>query len=222
MLVVDLDDFGCDHIISDQCQSHDCRDVLLKLKEINPKFKITLFAIPGEMTPELVEWCYINRLWIELAQHGFFHTSNYECEKMTYGEFDTLVGSLHPTMIEGFVKGFKAPGWQISDDIYKWLLDHGWWVADQSYNDDRRPRELSAYVKRDNGFQVRKRVKRDDFETDVKIIGHTGYNLVGEMVDSWHGHTWNCVGNGIYERFDELQDIVKNETEFKFISEVLV
>jgi hypothetical protein len=50
-VIFDSDDFGCNHVISDQCQSHDCRDALLMLKEANPAFKVTLFAIPGEMTP---------------------------------------------------------------------------------------------------------------------------------------------------------------------------
>lgn len=88
MIIWDADDFGCDHVISNECQSHDCRDVLVKFKEANPAFKATLFAIPDEMTIELLEWSKKNSGWIELAQHGFAHSSNYECEKMTYEEFD--------------------------------------------------------------------------------------------------------------------------------------
>lgn len=87
-----------------------------------------------------------------------------------------------------FSMGFKAPGWQISDDIYRWLLDNGWWVADQSYNDERRPKDLPVYK-------------------------------IGE--NSMHHHTWNCVGNGVYEQFDYIMDRIKNETEFKFVSEVV-
>src|SRR5258708_4974218 len=40
---------------------------------------------------------------------------------------------------------FKAPGWQISDASYLWLLRHNWWVADQDYNDERRPKALRVY-----------------------------------------------------------------------------
>ncbi len=189
MIVFDSDDFGCNHEISYQCQSHDCRDVLLAFKEANPKFKATLFCIPYEMSPELQAWCFFNSSWIEMAVHGFKHDSNYECEKMTYQEFDDWVN--HSSLrrdLRGYAKGFKAPGWQISDDCYRWLKDNGWWVADQDYNDGRRPKTLPVYK-------------------------------VGE--NSIHTHTWNCVGNGVYELFDDIMKRIKDETEFKFVSEVI-
>lgn len=188
-MIFDSDDFGCTHVISDMCQSHDCRDVLDKLHIANPKFKATLFAIPGEMTPEILRWSEANNSWIELAYHGFFHSSNYECEKMTYDEFNEHMHSSYVHRCEPyFVKGFKAPGWQISNDIYEWLYDNGYWVADQPANNDRRPKNLPVY-------------------------------LLNE--DSVHTHTWNCVGNGVYELFDELLEKVKNTEEFFFVSEVI-
>lgn len=202
-MVVDFDDFGANHIISDSCQAHDCRDKLDALHYANPNFKVTLFAIPGEMTPEILEWCRSNASWVELAVHGIFHTSNYECEKMTYEEFDQKMQAVSMVTNGYFAKGFKAPGWQISDDIYKWLLDHGWWIADQAYNNDRRPTELPAYVN-DNG--------------QFFSYGKTDYM---EPVEAWHGHTWNCVGNGIYETYEQVEGLVKAAEEFKFVSEVL-
>lgn len=153
-LVFDSDDFGANHIISDMCQSHDCRDQLDKFHYANPNLKATLFAIPGYMTPEIAEWCRANSGWIELAVHGIFHSSNYECENMTYEEFDTAINNLQPMIDTYFVKGFKAPGWQISDDIYRWLQEHGWWVADQDYNNDRRPEGLPAYIIGDNSLHT--------------------------------------------------------------------
>ena len=188
MIIVDIDDFGCNHEISDQCQSHDCRDVLEKFKEANPNFKATLFTIPGEMTPELYNWAAENSSWIELAWHGFYHSSNYECEKMSYEEFGNLLASFSLPYGMAYVRGFKAPGWQISDGIYKWLLEHDWWVADQDYNDNRRPEGLRTYK-------------------------------IGE--NSMHHHTWNCVGNGVYEQFDYIMDRIKDEKEFQFVSEVV-
>jgi hypothetical protein len=189
MIVFDSDDFGCNHEISDMCQSHDCRDILTALHKTNPAFKATLFAIPGEMTPELLEWSFTNRSWIELAYHGFFHTSNYECEKMSYEEFNQfMIYFVNRRSEVYFVNGFKAPGWQVSDDIYGWLKDNGWWVADQFYNDARRPKDLQVYKLGDNSI---------------------------------HTHTWNCVGNGVYELFEELVEKIKNETEFKFVSEMV-
>lgn len=205
-MVVDFDDFGANHVISDVCQSHDCRDQLDKLHYANPAFKVTLFAIPGEITPELLEWCYHNRGWIELAWHGFFHRDNYECEKMSYEEFDERVAFFQDFFgEEAFVRGFKAPGWQISDDIYRWLADHGWWVADQSYNDGRRPDTVPAYVNHGDQFTA---FPKSKWQEPVEV-------------ESWHGHTWDCCGNGIYETFDHVKSLVENAKEFKFVSEVL-
>lgn len=201
-LVIDLDDFGINHIISDMCQSHDCRDKLDQLHYVNPAFKVTLFAIPGEMTYELCEWCKSNSSWIELAVHGLYHSSNYECEKMTIDEFDAHMENLAPMLEDYFVKGFKAPGWQISNDIYKWLQVNDWWVADQSYNDKRRPKELPAYT-----------------VDGTKFIVWNGKDIT--KVEAWHGHTWDVGWNGIYEAYDQIEQLVKSETEFRFVSEVL-
>jgi hypothetical protein len=187
MIVFDSDDFGANHIISDMCQAHDCRDVLDALHNANLKFKATLFTIPGEMTPEMYNWCAANSSWIELAWHGFFHTSNYECEKMTYEEFDYYINGFSSVGFS-YQNIFKAPGWQISPAIYEWLHDHDWIVADQPFNAEKRPKGLKVYE-------------------------------VGE--NSIHTHTWNCVGNGVYELFDELMAKVKAEKEFKFVSEVV-
>lgn len=187
MIIWDADDFGANHIISDQCQAHDCRDQLDKFHYANNNFRATLFAIPAEMTYELLDWCVANNQWIELAVHGVKHSSNYECDKMTYEEFDQHMRKLSP-ILNYFSKGFKAPGWQISDDIYQWLADNGWWVADQHYNDERRPKDLPVY--------------------------HVGDN-------SMHHHTWNCVGNGVYEQEGYIIDKIKDETEFRFVSEVV-
>jgi len=188
MIIFDSDDFGCNHEISDACQSHDCRDVLEEFHEANPLFKVTLFAIPGEMTQELLDWSILHQNWVELAVHGFFHESNYECEKMSYEEFEEKMEYFYDMIEDYFVKGFKAPGWQISDGAYNWLEENGWWVADQNYNNDRRPKDLPVY-----------------------IIG----------ASSLHTHTWNCVGNGVYEIFDELLDKIQKENTFKFVSEAI-
>lgn len=202
-MVLDFDDFGVDKVISSTCQTKDCRDKLDQLHYANPNLKVTLFAVPGLMTAELINWCTANSSWIELAVHGFYHESNYECEKMTYDEFDGLINSL-PMIEDYFVKGFKAPGWQISDDIYRWLVEHDWWVADQDYNTHRRPAGLKAYINRDGEFFAEK-VDGQDWTP----------------VEAWHGHTWDCVGNGIYETYERVEGLVKSAESFQFVSEVL-
>jgi hypothetical protein len=149
------------------------------------------------MTTELLDWCASNKSWIELAVHGLFHSSNYECAHMTEEEFHDKI-SRFGFIEEYFVKGFRAPGWQISDGVYQWLLESGWWVADQAYNNDRRPKELRAWVNDNGQFTINDR--------DIKAV---------------HGHVWDCMNNGIYEAFDMYADLVKDTDSFQFVSEAI-
>lgn len=219
-MVIDFDDFGATHVITGMCESHDCRGQLDKLHFRNMNFRVTLFAIPDYMTTELLNWCKANESWVELAVHGIGHTSNYECEKMTYEEFDkAMKDPLRSYIIDTYFKKiFKAPGWQISDGIFKWLKDNDWIVADQSYNNDRRPEELKAYVNFDGKFKVYSSI-RDDSMPDQDLPTESPY------IESWHGHTWNVgekgsTPNGIYEAFDEIVEAIKGVEEFKFVSEL--
>lgn len=201
-MTFEWDDFGCNHEISSMCQSHDCRDQLLRLKEVNPNFKATLFAIPAEMTIEILHWVQNNESWIELAVHGFTHDSNWECEKWTYEQMDDAMQVVKSFQI--FTKIFRAPGWQISDGCLKWLYDHNWIVADQHYNDNRRPIGLKSYVNTNGSFRA-----------------------AGTPVEAYHGHTWNVGGvgsdpNGIYEDYEKVEELVRNATEFKFVSELFI
>lgn len=212
-MIFEWDDFGANHIISDMCQTHDCRDRLYELKAINPAFKATLFAVPGEMTPELLIWCNQNSNWIELAVHGLYHTSNYECEHMSYREFDEVM--MHSTLTRtlGFYQmGFRAPGWQISTVIMEWLSDHGWWLADQGYNDDRRPKTLNVYINRDNNFSILR-------------PGNTPNSRIESSVEAYHGHVWDVgekgnTPNGIYEDAQNVNELVASAKDFQFISEL--
>jgi len=115
-------------------------DLLGQLREANPAFRCTVFAIPGcggsafwESLPD----------WIELAVHGWTHPDPFECANWTRERMEQLLDE--PIVQKHFVQGFKAPGWQISDGCYEVLLDRGWWVADQPYNDHRRPEGLRVH-----------------------------------------------------------------------------
>lgn len=208
-MIFEWDDFGANHVISDKCQSHDCRDQLERLRKLNPKFKATLFAIPGEMTYELHKWAYRNNDWIELAIHGFYHSSNHECEKMSYQEFDDNMQALLANKQAGFYKKiFRAPGWQISDDCIMWLQKNDFVLCDQGYNDDRRPHNMKAYVNYDGQFVAK------NFS---KLAPQLSPSV---EVEAYHGHTWNVGWNGIYEDYDKVKTLVKKASKFQFISEL--
>ena len=120
-------------------------DLLQQLKAANSDFKCTVFAVPGLGSDAF--WSSTPG-WIELAVHGWKHPHPRESENWTYEQMDEYMNKVP----QFFVNGFKAPGWQISDGSFNWLLDNGWWVADQSYNDYRRPPSLPAYTLRANSW----------------------------------------------------------------------
>lgn len=117
---------------------------LHELKALRPDFKCTAFAVPGLGSPGF--WSDVPD-WIELAVHGWMHPNPYECLRWNYGRMEALLDN--PIVQEFFVEGFKAPGWQISDDCYEVLLERGWWVADQHLEDGRRPAALRTYLYED-------------------------------------------------------------------------
>jgi peptidoglycan/xylan/chitin deacetylase (PgdA/CDA1 family) len=128
-LIVDFDDFQ---------QSEHRLDLLDLLHDANPAFRCTLFAIPANSDP--LFWAQVPE-WCELAIHGWAHPHPREAEHWSYEQaLDVLLS------VPGrFVEGFKAPGWQISNGTYRALLELDYWVADQPYNDSRRPDGLRVH-----------------------------------------------------------------------------
>lgn len=120
-------------------------DLLHKLKEINPAFKCTLFAVPGlgssAFWDSVPDWC-------ELAVHGHLHPDPYECQDWSFERMSLAIKSKP----EQFVEGFKAPGWQISNGCYAALKLYDWWVADQHLEDGRRPMGLRTYFYEDGNW----------------------------------------------------------------------
>lgn len=138
-MIVDFDDFH---------HTQHRLDLLHELRDINPAFKVTVFAVPG-IYPDESFWDDLPE-WIECALHGWTHggpdcNDAHEAANWDY-ERANLVMDCAP---KRFVRGFKAPGWQISDATYQALLDRGWWVADQHLEDGRRPKGLRTYFYED-------------------------------------------------------------------------
>lgn len=105
-------------------------------------FRATLFAPVGLLSDGLGRGIRATVPFLDLVPHGYLHETPRECEDWTYDESCTYLDAIP----DYFTHGFKAPGWQISDGMYRALLERGWWVADQTYNDHRRPPELRAYL----------------------------------------------------------------------------
>ena len=131
--IIDADDF---------MEESNGLHILFRIKARNPEFKITLFTIVGKCSKEFIE--LIKKIdWIDMVPHGWEHGTSRECENWSYEKSKLYLKEVNRL---GLTKGFKAPGWQISDGMYKALLEEGYWVADQAYNNRRRPPKLKSYI----------------------------------------------------------------------------
>ena len=137
-MVFDFDDFH---------QTNHKLDKLQELKDINPLFRCTVFAVPALGADDF--WASIPR-WVELAVHGWLHPNPYECQDWSAAYLGEVLDT--EVVRKFFVNGFKAPGWQISDGCYEELLRRGWWVADQHLEDERRPEGLRTFFYEDGNW----------------------------------------------------------------------
>lgn len=132
--IVDLDDF--------YDETKDCLKHLYFLKKEYPKFKVTLFAIPGRSSKLLLKEVSRND-WIKLAIHGFLHDPPNECAVWS----DTIRSNTIKMCEEWgcFVKGFKAPGWHYNSSTLTFLRDRGYWIADLEEHREMWPEGLKVY-----------------------------------------------------------------------------
>ncbi len=152
-------------VIFDADDMHDNNhrlDLLWQLKRANRLFRMTAFAVPGLCSDRFLATLPD---WIEVAAHGWMHPDPYECVNWTKEQTEQVLDHLHPR----FVHLWKSPGWQISDGTYEALLERDWMVADQHYNDHRRPISLRVHCEGDG----------DHVHTHIQDWGSNG------LVESW-------------------------------------
>lgn len=128
-VVFDLDDF------------HDTNHnlpLLLSLKERFPKLKVTLFCIPSKCSIQFIKNC-ADRYgeWMEFAVHGWFHDNAegqaYESNYWTKEDAHKYLQMAEDMGV--FVKGFRAPGWNMNRETYEVLAERGYWIADHLGHD---------------------------------------------------------------------------------------
>lgn len=170
----------------DLWEGHDRMDLLLELKAANPAFRMTAFCVQG-----LGSASYWEALpdWIACATHGEFHPHPREAENWSYTKsMEVLLTA--PSRLRG---GHKSPGWQISDGMYQALRELNYWVADQHYNDHRRPYGLRYHCEGD-GDHVHTHVQNvcgngleETFPYLLKRVREAdSFELVSEVAVPWH------------------------------------
>lgn len=153
-------------------------DILMRLKERDPGFKVTLFAIPDRCGDSLLHAYDSLRTWVQLGIHGFRH-SRHECYGWTQDEAEEkieLARHIYP-----FAPIFKAPNWEMTDEVYAACKTRGLAIADHYCNKDIIPDDMPCYI-----YNVK---LRDDSLT--RIHGHiqdwtgTGDDGLEEQYERW-------------------------------------
>lgn len=178
-----------------------------------PRFKITLFTIPNKTSREMLQLLQKHSDWIELAVHGFNHSSNFECFDWDY---ETTSELMRPLEGRGFKKIFKAPGWMITPGGPE-DLGGGGYPAGENQLISKDP--FGPYIAlSDMDFIIA------DRHYNVKARPDTGDIICVDCQPNLiHMHTWDmprgCEPNG-YRQVEEIQGVPwDHETEFYFISE---
>lgn len=178
--------------VDDLYEGHDRMDLLLQLKEANPLFRMTAFAVTGRCSDD-----YIESLpdFIEPVPHGWSHgdppIDGGECRDWTYDQMRDVIEEVeasHPR----WARGWKSPGWITSDECFFALAGHSWWIADQRYNDIRRPLGMHVHVEGDGDHShhhVQNVCGNGLQEMWPTILGRvrnaTSFELISEVVRPW-------------------------------------
>ena len=120
---------------------HNRLDLLLKLKEHFPNFKVSLFTVPIDKTEDwgssLIREESLRRIksnldWIQIIPHGL----NHEKSEALMWDYAHTSGFILPLIREvfdrdelPFINGFCAPHWRWSGGVVMALDEWEWWGA---------------------------------------------------------------------------------------------
>jgi len=176
----------------DLCDGNDDMDTLRRLKDRDDGFKVTLFAIPTRCSDELLGRYDKERDWIQLGVHGWRH-ARHECLSWTSEETVEKL-NLARDIFPGFAPVFKAPNWEICDEVYEGCRESDFGVADHVRNMLILPDGVRHYV-----YNVR---------------------LRQDSLTRMHGHIQPYANSGLSEAYDAWISPPVG-SEYKFVSEVL-
>lgn len=133
-------------------------DLLLKIKEHYPQFKVSLFTIPLDPKYEMsmqkiyrekqLKLIHENLDWLQIIPHGVTHMPR-EMENCDYYTFrDVVIPAIDEQFKKDglpYEKGFKAPYWLWNEKVVRALDEAGWWGATDR-NQPEMPRTKRNYT----------------------------------------------------------------------------
>ena len=201
-VVLDLDDFS---ILRSRM------DILEKIKEHYPKFKVSLFTIPFDYEYEMgsirinresaLKSIHKNLDWMQIIPHGLLHTPNEFENADRKATRLALKGIKEQFKKDGlpYVKGFKAPQWLWNKAVVSVLNQEGYFGGvDRNQPDMLRTKKYYEYdYSLDEPFWETK-------QETIKLHGHMTRPSTNNIED--------CLLN-----FFKLP----NDVEFKFVTDYL-
>jgi hypothetical protein len=208
--------------LDDACDDERTRKDLLRLEDLKadiPTLKVTLFTIPGRCSPTWVREMKVFYDWCDLVPHGWMHRNCYECASWKKAD---CKAALRAAREMGFTtKGFKAPGWQISDGCYEALAEEDYWIADQWYNNERS-RKFCIHAKSPGLRRYllsSERIKQiEDLPTIMTTTPYSGGYI------PIHGHIGHLGGrnaNALELIMSDIRAAAAKDSDFRFINEVM-
>ncbi len=176
-----------DFIVSfdDLYDGNDQWEQFLKLHDEIPELKVTFFVIASNLSYTF--WKKINQPWCELVYHSDEHTGNW----LTWSK-EEAKDRLQFHQYFNFAKGFKAPGWKMTQNIADAINELGYWGCVC------------------NGYE---------FGINKKWITERQGFLRTDSYFEMYGHTQD---RDLHDKLYQIKEIAQtNEVQFKFISEVV-
>jgi len=170
--------------LDDFCETNMQMDLLWKLRSYFDDFKINLFAVPSQSLRH--EWLhYISSLkWINLCIHGYNHTH--------FEELDEIVlKTITDKKIGYFKKIYKAPFWELSDDM------------------EMRLKRL--------GFNIIT-TEIMNWEISSSIPNHDVLHAFGHIYPNDYKSKEGNAGSSLYHYFDNIKKLPKG-TKFRLYDE---
>jgi len=162
----------------DLSDGNDRLDILLRLKERDPGFKVTLFAIPARCGDDLLKRYDNLKSWIQLCIHGFRHSRHEALGWMQDEAEDKLERAMH---IYPFAPVFKGPNWQMTDEVYAACKARGVSVADHISNLAIIPVGMPVYI-----YNIK--LRSDPYTRihgHIQDWTHTGTDGLEEAYEKW-------------------------------------
>lgn len=169
-----------------------------KLHQEFPELKITFFVITGGCSEEFLK--KIKQSWSQLVFHSWEHSGHWQ----KWSVEETKEWLLKYQSL-GFEKGFKAPGWKITENIIKACQELDFWIC--------TPQTIPVNVKQFWYTYPKEGLREyDKYDEFYDHIQHQHYD----------GAKWIEDKNVFFENLNKLKEYCRNnESSFKFISEVL-